>query len=242
MELDVAKKILQKTAEDYKKISKEFIQTRKRPWSSFFGFKKYVKNNDKVLDVGCGTGRLVETFKGTDVEYVGFDISDDEIDYAKKTYGPFLKIPPKFIIHNMVDFPWSFENESFDVVFIIAVFHHIPSEALRQEVLKEILRVLKPGGKLIMTNWNLRSFWAVKKFWPEILRTIFPHKGLDRGDFFAPWKRGKKVFRFYHSFSLREIRNEVKAAGFDILENYYTINGERSSFVFGRNILTIAGR
>jgi SAM-dependent methyltransferase len=188
MDKETAKKILQKTTEDYKKISKEFIQTRIKPWAVFDKFKKYVKDNDKVLDVGCGGGRLIEIFKGADVEYVGFDTSEEAIDSARNTYGSFFKISPKFIIHDIVDFPWPWTGESFDVVFVVAVLHHIPSKEFRQDVLKEIKRVLKPGGKLIMTNWNLRSIWAIKKFWPEILRLIFPRKDLDRGDFFAPWK------------------------------------------------------
>ncbi len=270
MNRDKALEILQKTTEDYKKISKEFIETRKKPWSSFFGFKKYIGNDDKILDVGCGPGRLIEIFKDTDVEYVGFDISEEEIAFAERTFlgrshpfkGATLKISPKFFVWDIVNIPWPFENESFNVVFMVAVFHHIPSEALRQETLAEARRVLKPGGKLIMTNWNLRSAWAIKKFWPEILRTIFPHKNLDRGDFFAPWKlkrkkiplyfplfqrgikedlgRGEIVFRFYHSFSLREIEKEIKRSGLTVLENYYTINGEKTNFLLGKNILTIA--
>jgi len=257
---ETALAIIKKTTEDYKKISDEFIATRIKPWPLFNYFKKYVKDADKVLDAGCGTGRLIEIFKGTNVEYSGFDTSESSIVFSQKTYNSFLTIPPVFVVKDMVDFPWPVENESFDIIFMIAVFHHIPSAGLRQEVLREAQRVLKPGGKLIMTNWDLRSIWAVKKFWPEILRTFFPRSNLDRGDFFTPWKlkkiplnpplvkgeikgdlkREERIFRFYHSFSLREIKKEIRQSGLTILENYYTVSGERSNFLFSRNILTIA--
>jgi tRNA (uracil-5-)-methyltransferase TRM9 len=242
MEREIAKKIIDKTREDYKKISKEFIQTRAYPWPIFNKFKDYVNSGNRILDVGCGTGRLIEVFRDMDIDYVGFDINEEEIEFARNKYSSFLTSSPTFIAHDIIDFPWPFQKESFDVLFMVAVYHHIPSKELRQEVLKEISRVLKSNGKLIMTNWNLRSIWAIRKFWPEILRLYFPRKDFERGDFLAPWKMksGEKIFRFYHSFSLQELKKELEKANFTILENYYTINGEKSNLLFGKNIFTVA--
>ncbi len=192
--------------------------------------------------MGCGSGRLTEIFQDARVEYIGFDSNGAAVCFAQKTYDASLKIAPKFFVKDIVDFPWPFEDKTFDLVFMVAVFHHIPSKELRQDVLGEIRRVLKPGGKLIMTNWNLRSIWAIRKFWPEILRIYFPHKSLDKGDFYAPWKlrSGETVNRFYHSFSLKEIKKEIDKGGLTILENYYTLNDRKTNFVLGDNILTVA--
>ena len=45
--------------------------------------------------------------------------------------------------------------KNFDAIFFIASFHHLEDGTSRKAVLEKVKNLLKPGGKLLMTNWNL---------------------------------------------------------------------------------------
>lgn len=240
MKPEIANELLAETMENYEKISREFVQTRFALWRIFDYFKKFIKDGDRILDAGCGSGRLIEMLKDFDISYTGVDGAKYHLEFLRDTYGPELKTPPELIQSSITDLGM-LKTGSFDTVFVIATLHHIPSRGLRQRALSEFYRVLKPGGRLIITNWNLRSIWAVKKYWPEILRLIIPRRGLDRGDILVPWKLKTKeiVHRYYHAFSRREIKSGLELAGFRVTENRYVNNDANSNILFGQNILTI---
>lgn len=227
MQDSFAKQILQKTAEDYEKIAEEFSETRFLLWPEFDEFKTYIKENDKVLDLGCGNGRLYELFKDLSTRYIGIDKSEILIKRAREKWKNYSA---KFLVGDILD---SSNKEKFDAVFLIAVLHHIPSRKLRLKVLRNVYSVLKPGGYFFMTNWK---FWQ-KKYFPYIIKytilKLVPAKAgvqnkMDFGDILVPWKAGAiktygkingKLDRYYHVFTKREIASLVKKAGFSIIKN-----------------------
>ena len=56
-----------------------------------------------------------------------------------------------------------YENNSFDYILCIAVLHHLKTETERVEALQQLLRILKPGGKLLITMWAYESDTYSKK-------------------------------------------------------------------------------
>ncbi len=209
MEPEIAKKILEKNKEDYEELAKEFSRTRAYPWPEIKPLIKYVKENNRILDLGCGNGRLFSLFKDKKVEYIGLDSCQELIEIARK------KLQVKFIVGDALNLP--FQNNEFDVVFGVALLHHIPSEQFRQKVLKECRRVLKPGGFLIVTCWNLWQPRLMLKYriWPMIFG--WRSRNLDWKDIFIPWKLpNRSLLRYYHAFTLRELKRLVWRAGFEI--------------------------
>lgn len=93
----------------------------------------------KILDAGCGTGGLTKKLS-TLGETIGIDISDDAIRFAKKRG---LKVKRGSI--SKITFP----NNSFDIVVSADVLYHqwINDD---KKVVQELLRVLKPGGILLI--------------------------------------------------------------------------------------------
>lgn len=94
-----------------------------------------LKPGFKVLDVGCGFGNLLE-FLPKNISYVGIDISQNYINYAKKRY----KSRGRFICADVTKL--DLNREKFDVIFIGNLFHHLPDNAV-EKVLKSLLHLIK---------------------------------------------------------------------------------------------------
>lgn len=223
MDRKYAKFLLQKTRKDFDLIAPDFSRTRWSIWAEFENFREYLKDGDKVLDAGCGNGRLLDLFKDKNIDYVGLDFSKGLIEIARKKHSQH-----RFVVGDVLDLPFS--NDSFNIVFSVAVLHHIPSKEFRQKVLKEARRVLKPGGTLILTVWDV---WGKKKAWFNVLKhsflKILGQSKLDFLDVFVPW--GDKALRYYHYFTKTELVNLVKEAGFKIEDSGVARNerGTRSN-------------
>jgi SAM-dependent methyltransferase len=148
------------------------------------GFRRYfielghLKPNERVLDVGCGIGRMavpLTNYLSEEGQYWGFDIVKKGIDWCQQ------RIAPKFknfhFLHSNVyneyynpngtiraqEYRFPFENEFFDFVFLTSVFTHM----LRPDVenyIAEISRVLRPGGRCLITFFilNQESFNLIR--------------------------------------------------------------------------------
>ena len=208
--------ILAKVKKDYTKIAKSFDESRAEPFKEFELFFPYLKENDRILDVGCGNGRLAGFLKNKiKIDYLGIDNNRKLIGLAKKRH-PFAK----FKIADMGKLP--FHDHSFDHVWDIAAFHHIPSKKLQLQTLKEMKRVLTKGGLLIITVWNL---------WQKKYRK---YKKDSNNDTFIPWKDG--TMRYYHAFTVQELQNLLKKSGFKIISHFYSKYGDKTKFSESYNI------
>lgn len=147
---------------EFMKIGNEFLQH----------FKKIggLKSSDTVLDVGSGIGRMaiplakyLDTHKG---KYYGFDIDKRGVKWCKmnisKKYPHFnfeyVDIYNKYYNKNgkikANEFIFPYKDEMFDFIFATSVFTHMLPDQVEQ-YLKEISRVLKPGGKVFLTFFAL---------------------------------------------------------------------------------------
>ncbi len=208
MEIEYAKFLLEKTRRDYNLIAEEFSRTREKPWEEIrFLFDNYLNPKEKVLDLGCGNGRYFEFFKEKNVDYLGVDNSEKLIEIAKNKY-------PSGRFQTEDALSLSFPNEFFDKVYSIAVLHHIPSKKLRLRFLKEARRVLKLKGQLILTVWKCHRPKELYLLFKYTILKIFRKSKLDWKDIFKPW--GKKIARYYHCFSEKELRDLIEKSGFNL--------------------------
>lgn len=226
-----------KVQADYDLIAEHFSETRNAPWPEFQFFRPYLKPQDSLLDLGCGNGRVFEFLEKSalNIDYIGYDFSQNLLKQGRKKY-------PKahFIEGDMAELP--FDDCSFDNVWAIASFHHLPTAELRQKCLRQISRVLKPSGYLVITCWNL---WQAKyrtaflKNWKSLLQ--FDLEGF--ADLAIPWKdqQGSVLAeRYYHAFTPGNLRKYLKEAGFEIVEEFYSFNDEKVRFLKSRNICFVA--
>ena len=130
-------------------INPTFISKDGKPQEDFLKFLKWVKKNkvralegSEILDAGCGTGRnayyLAEKYEA---KVSAFDFAKSAIAFAKEHFS---HSDLSFIVHNMKD-TLPYVDESFDFVFDIMASFSL-SDGERERYVKEISRVLKPGG------------------------------------------------------------------------------------------------
>ena len=96
----------------------------------------------KVLDFGCGVGRWVPLLDRYFPDYHGVDISTDMLDIARREN-------PQKSFTRLENFTIDAEDESFCFAFCVAVLHH-NSYGNQESLLKELGRVVRPGGQLLL--------------------------------------------------------------------------------------------
>lgn len=201
----------------YDSSAESFSQTRNHCWDDLNFIKEHTKNQDKILDFGCGNGRLSELFREKDCEYTGVDISSELLEIAKKKYQD-----KKFILINKED-ELMFRENYFDKIFSVAVFHHFNPEMAKQS-LKELRRVLKKDGTLILTTWYLWNTKYKKNLFRNFLKgkfslmTRLTFKDSEK-TYYRPcywWRKG-------------QLERVIKESGFGIKESGFTFakNGKK---------------
>ena len=126
---------------------------------------------DKVLDVGSGIGSAavgLTNYLSKDGEYHGFDIDKMQVDWCKsnitKNYSNFhfqhadvknFNYNPNGTIQSK-SYKFPYEDEYFDFVYLLSVFTHMYTPDM-ENYLKEISRVLKPGGRSFVTYFLLNE-------------------------------------------------------------------------------------
>jgi len=104
-------------------------------------------SNGKVLDVGCGWGRLFPIYFKRRLEVFGVDISEKMVEEARKNF-------PNAVISLSEAEKLPFKNGTFNFVVCFGVF----DATFQNESLGEMLRVLKIGGKVLLTGKNANYF------------------------------------------------------------------------------------
>lgn len=130
-----------------------------------------LKPNEKVLDVGCGVGRMavpLSNYLNECGSYEGFDISADAINWCKENI---TRKYPNFEFHqadvynkaynplgslSASNYTFPFDDESFDFVFLTSVLTHMLPQDV-ENYLSEVARVLKNGGRSLITFFILNN-------------------------------------------------------------------------------------
>ena len=166
----------------------------------------------KVLDIGCGNCRNLFPFAFAGFECSGMDFSSKMVEIAKENCKR-NNVKVNLEIADADKLPY--KNSSFDFVISLAVLHHLDTHEKRLKAIEEIKRVLKPGGKALITVWN-------KLQW----KFVFKPK-----DIYVPWNRkGMEYLRYYHFFTHWEFIRLAKEAGLKI---------NKSSPPLGKNLQLI---
>ncbi|MFA6099778.1 MAG: class I SAM-dependent methyltransferase [Patescibacteria group bacterium] len=226
MENQIRRKLAKEVADFYKHEGKMFSSKRTFVWNVMDLLTGRLKPGDLVVDVGAGNGRLADILP-PDVRYLGVEPSQTLREEAQKnllmslrgvaatkqstvdrhTTSNFARDDRTVVSGSLPSLELS--DQIADAVACIAVLHHIPSREWRAQSVNELHRMLKPGGLLLCTVWNLRSkrFWSWQMFKNAWLR-LKGVPGGEPGDLYYAWKAsGRPDKRFVHAFTLKEFKS-----------------------------------
>lgn len=169
------------TPEQYKQLSiREFTKAAKVYETDHAGIYEMCKDDyppmlaeletdpfDNVLDVGCGTGPVIELLakKYPEKHFVGLDITPAMIE-AARSKG---LLNAEFVVGDAENLP--FGDGGFDAVLCSNSFHHYPNPGA---FLREAHRVLRPGGKLILRDYTSNDVvvWLMNTFEMPLARLV----------------------------------------------------------------------
>lgn len=126
--------------------------TRERPFKSLLVDAASIRDNEAVLDVGCGTGTLLAEVarRIPSAQLTGFDADPAILQLAEKKLAR-AGVPVELVLGTALDLP--FNDCQFDHVVSSLFFHHLVPED-KQSALNEIARVLRPGGTFHLADWG----------------------------------------------------------------------------------------
>lgn len=143
-----------------------------------------LKSGEAVLDVGCGIGRIARCIVlhfGDSIRYSGFDVFRKGVSWCTENITPAYPSYTFSIVdvHNSAynvtgkdkgsEYNFPYEDNSFDLVFLISVFTHMKS-ADTEQYISQISRVLKSGGRCFAT-WFLLNDESLE----SISRNVVKH-------------------------------------------------------------------
>ena len=211
----------------YDQEAKKYYQTRKKHWSDWEFLLKLIKNNKqkniKILELGCWSWRfctyLNKNYNGN-FEYIGVDISEKLLNFAKQDNPN-----NQFFCDDMVNFTQNINIDSFDYVISIASFQHIPNKLERNKLIGNCYKILKKWWKFISINWSF-SLRFLKKYFFQIVKSFLKYLIVwnknSRNNIYIPRKVEEKIFyRFYHIFTLKELKILLKKEWFYIENSWY---------------------
>jgi 2-polyprenyl-3-methyl-5-hydroxy-6-metoxy-1,4-benzoquinol methylase len=172
---------------------------------------KLIKGN--LLEIGCGVGRGLDVLAHNCEQYTGIDKNEELLKFLQKDY------PQLNFIYQHIPPLSGIAGNTFDFVVSFQVIEHIQNDDL---FVKEIYRVLKPGGKAIITTPNIRlsltrNPWHIREYTAAGLQTLI-QKYFSKLD-----KKGvhgnAKVMEYYE----KNRKSVEKITRFDIFNLQYRL-------------------
>lgn len=155
--------------------------------------EKNTRPGSKILDVGCGTGNILQ-FLPQGADYIGLDQSEFAVRDAKKAWEGYANA--KFFTYAKPELPYG--KESFDIVLLLFSLEHVKHP---KEILLECAGVLKKCGAMIILAPNLEFPFA----WPNALR----HKSFWYKIMFRTLRTLDYLKRIFGGYSFRVLDGNI---------------------------------
>jgi len=155
----------------------------------FLAQTNLLRPKDRILEIGCGIGSVVNELSGKGHDIAGIDISGEAIEYGRKKYRDI-----RLEVQAAETLPY--DDESFEVVLSFDLFEHI---AAIDKHISEVKRVLGPGGYYLFQTPNKCSNIIYETLWTKSLQWRRYHPSLH-----SPGQLRRRMAR--HGFETRFVK------------------------------------
>jgi SAM-dependent methyltransferase len=230
----IARQLVALNRRFYTEFGETFSATRGRIQPGVQRIMAQVEGTERILDLGCGNGQLARSLaaRGHTGPYLGLDFSPPMLTDARSQ-------PPGFSAAfrqvDLTSLDWETDTDSrpngkhlpfslpvagFDLILAFAFLHHIPSHALRRDVLQKVHGLLSPGGRFIHSEWQFLNSEKMKARIQPWEQVELSAADVDEGDSLLDWRSGGRGLRYVHLFSEPELAHLAAESGFRILETF----------------------
>jgi len=207
-----------------------FHKTRMSPWAGWSDLVQFLPHSSPAhyVDIGCGNGRWFRFLIDNQIfvdSGIGLDLDTYLLGQARFSFikdsqfrfyqGDCIEMMDDCIVHFGTP----------NVLTSFGLWHHIPSYALRVDLLKKLFTILAPGGSLIVSCWQFADdeAYRTKLISPEVASGVLslPLSEFEQGDYFLGWQSNASVMRYCHSFTAEEITRMA----LEITPHYSIVHG-----------------
>ncbi len=184
----------------WERIAESFDRNRTRTWPHVEEFLQRLPPNARVLDLMAGNGRHTRSIVAGGHQATWFDWSRPAARIAARRYQD-----AAVVVGDATQLP--FCAGAFDAAIFVAGLHSIPTAQGRAASLRELHRVLRPGGLAQVTVWSRDA--------PRFAELGEPGKELDVE---LPWRSdGHDEARAYHLYTAPGLRRDCEAASLQVV-------------------------
>lgn len=185
----------------------------------------------RLLEIGCGSGNLLLRAIVPGVFPVALDLSRQALTFVRSrllNLQSRADRPQDFLLVQGVGEALPFPPGSFDMILLSEVIEHLPAP---EEVVRQAARLLRPGGRLLITTPNYRSLWPllewlvdrlnmapkmageqhISRFQARSLRFMLESNGLHVDHFGSIYLLGPFLALFSHALAYRNLESELKS-------------------------------
>lgn len=206
--------------EFYNRFADSFSATRQRLQPGVKKLLGSIRDDDSVLDLGCGNGHFLRELnrRGYKQPLLGVDFSLPLLRNAEPAPG---------VVFREVDLTQLSMNSEqlsvaggWSVITMFAALHHVPSFEIRLDILGTVRKLLKPDGKFILSNWQFLNSEKLKARIQPWDRVGLSNSDVDEGDYLLDWRSGGEGLRYAHHFSVEELLGLAEQAGMSVRASY----------------------
>jgi SAM-dependent methyltransferase len=208
----------------YQNLSASFSSTRQRIQPGVRRIICDLPITARVLDLGCGNGALSRELasKGFKGSYTGLDFSHPLLDEATQIAQSDMECT--FFDVDITKSGWDnvLGRQSFDIILMFAVLHHVPGDERRIEILCTARSHLTPTGSFIHSEWQFLNS-------PRLRARVLPWEkvglceaDVEPGDYLLDWRHAGYGIRYVHHFNIEELARLASKSGFQIVDTFYS--------------------
>lgn len=217
MDEETVRKIVELNRQFYEEFASSFAESRLSPQPGYERLLDLFSRTarSKVLDVGCGHGRIGRflSARNIEIDYCGVDFSENLLSLG-------TDFPGTFVIRDLSR-PGSLDGlGNFDIIFCLSTLQHIPGHQNRIRLVTNMKDHLQDGGKIVIGNWQFLDSPRQKKKirpWESIgVRS----EEVEMTDYLLSWDRDGHGLRYVAYLNDHTIAELAAQSGLFVVDQY----------------------